>query len=70
MKKAAWDCLVPPYGRAQTAGRELIRIAGRVQHEFLDNGNIGAAESGSPCAVGSGLQPVKGKKQGRDRPKA
>lgn len=33
-----WDYLVPPYGRAQTAQGEIIRIAGRVRHEFLDNG--------------------------------
>lgn len=35
-----WSRLVPPYGRAQTAQGELIRIAGRVRHEFLDNGGI------------------------------
>lgn len=35
-----WAYLVPPYGRAQTAQGELIRIAGRVQHEFLDNGGM------------------------------
>ncbi len=35
-----WDYLVPPYGRAATAQGELIRIAGRVRHEFLDNGGI------------------------------
>lgn len=35
-----WNYLVPPSGRAQTAQGELIRIAGRVQHEFLDNGCI------------------------------
>lgn len=33
-----WDYLVPPCGKAQTAQGEIIRIAGRVQHEFLDNG--------------------------------
>lgn len=33
-----WDYLVPSYGKAQTAQGEIIRIAGRVQHEFLDNG--------------------------------
>ena len=35
-----WDYLVPPCGKAQTAQGEIIRIAGRVQHEFLDNGCI------------------------------
>lgn len=33
-----WDYLVPPSGRAETAQGEIIRIAGRVQHEMLDNG--------------------------------
>lgn len=33
-----WDYLVPSYGKAQTAQGELIRISGRIQHEFLDNG--------------------------------
>ena len=35
-----WDYLVPPSGRAGTAQGEIIRIAGRVQYEFLDNGCI------------------------------
>lgn len=35
-----WDLLVPPSGKAQTAQGEIIRIAGRVEHEFLDNGCI------------------------------
>lgn len=35
-----WDFLVPPSGKAPTAQGEVIRIAGRVQHEFLDNGCI------------------------------
>lgn len=35
-----WEYLIPPYGKAQTAQGEIIRIAGRVQHEFLDNGCI------------------------------
>lgn len=35
-----WQYLVPAYGRARTAQGEIIRIAGRVQHEFLDNGCI------------------------------
>ncbi len=35
-----WEYLVPPSGKAQTAQGEIIRIAGRVQHEFLDNGCI------------------------------
>ena len=35
-----WEYLVPPCGKAQTAQGEIIRIAGRVQHEFLDNGCI------------------------------
>jgi hypothetical protein len=36
--KSLWDLLVPPSGKAETAQGEVIRIAGRVQHEFLDNG--------------------------------
>ncbi len=35
-----WEYLIPPYGKAQTAQGEMIRIAGRVQHEFLGNGCI------------------------------
>ncbi len=35
-----WDYLVPASGKAQTAQGEIIRIAGRVQYEFLDNGCI------------------------------
>ena len=38
--QALWEYLVPPCGKAQTAQGEIIRIAGRVQHEFLDNGGI------------------------------
>ncbi|MCI8650490.1 MAG: hypothetical protein HFG20_10295 [Anaerotruncus sp.] len=38
--KQLWDYLVPPSGCAKTAQGELIRIAGKVQHEFLDNGGI------------------------------
>lgn len=38
--QALWDYLVPACGKAQTAQGEMIRIAGRVQHEFLDNGCI------------------------------
>lgn len=37
---ALWEYLVPPSGKAQTAQGEIIRIAGRVQYEFLDNGCI------------------------------
>ena len=33
-----WDYLVPPSGRAETVQGEIIRIAGVVQHEMLDNG--------------------------------
>ena len=35
-----WEFLVPPCGKAQTAQGEIIRIAGRVRHEFLANGCI------------------------------
>lgn len=35
-----WEYLVPACGKAQTAQGEIIRIAGRVQYEFLDNGCI------------------------------
>lgn len=38
--QSLWDFLVPPSGKAQTAQGEIIRIAGRVQHEFLNNGCI------------------------------
>ncbi len=33
-----WDYLVPPFGRAQTAQGETVRIAGRVRDELLRNG--------------------------------
>ena len=33
-----WDYLVPPSGQAETAQGEIIRIAGRIRHEMLDNG--------------------------------
>ena len=33
-----WDLLVPSMGKAETAQGEVIRIVGRVQHQFLDNG--------------------------------
>lgn len=33
-----WEYLVPPSGKAQTAQGEVIRIAGRVNHEILGNG--------------------------------
>ena len=42
--QALWEYLIPPYGKAQTAQGEIIRIAGRVQHEFLDNGCINCDE--------------------------
>ncbi len=35
-----WDYLVPPSGKAPTAQGEAIRIAGRIQHELLDNGGV------------------------------
>ncbi len=35
-----WSYLVPPSGRAKTAQGEIIRIAGRVQHELWDNGGF------------------------------
>ena len=35
-----WNYLVPPSGRAKTAQGEIIRIAGRVQHELMDNGGM------------------------------
>ena len=36
-----WDSLIPSMGKAETAQGEIIRIAaGRIQHEFLDNGCI------------------------------
>ena len=33
-----WAYLVPESGRAQTAQGEMIRIAGKVSHEMMDNG--------------------------------
>ena len=44
--KSLWDLLVPPDEKAETAQGEVIRIAGRVQHEVLvqllkDNGDKG-----------------------------
>ena len=44
-----WDFLVPSCGKAQTAQGEVIRIAGRVQHEFLDNGCINWDEDFQKC---------------------
>ena len=35
-----WDLLVPPNGKAETVQGEVIRIAGRIEYEFLDNGCI------------------------------
>lgn len=35
-----WNYLVPPSGRAKTAQGEIIRIAGRVRHELMDNGGM------------------------------
>ena len=35
-----WEFLVPERGRAQTAQGEVIRIAGRISHELMDNGGI------------------------------
>ena len=35
-----WNYLVPASGKAQTAQGEVIRIAGRVSHEIMDNGSI------------------------------
>ena len=35
-----WDLLVPPEGKAETVQGEVIRIAGRIEYEFLDNGCI------------------------------
>lgn len=33
-----WEYLVPPSGKAKTAQGEVIRIAGKVSYEILDNG--------------------------------
>ena len=30
-----WDLLVPPEGKAETVQGEVIRIAGRIEYEFL-----------------------------------
>ena len=35
-----WDYLVPPSGKAPTAQGEVIRIAGRVNHEIMGNGGM------------------------------
>lgn len=37
-KRELWDMLVPDGGAAESAQGEVIRIAGRVGHETLDNG--------------------------------
>ena len=39
-----WEYLVPPQGKARAVQGESIRIAGRVQHEFLCNGCVNWAE--------------------------
>ena len=38
--QSLWDLLVPPKGKAETVQGEVIRIAGRIEYEFLDNGCI------------------------------
>lgn len=38
--QSLWNLLVPPKGKAETVQGEIIRIAGRIEHEFLDNGCI------------------------------
>ena len=38
--QSLWKLLVPPQVKAETAQGEIIRISGRIQHEFLDNGCI------------------------------
>lgn len=35
-----WDYLVPPSGKVQTAQGEVIRIAGRIDHEITANGGM------------------------------
>lgn len=35
-----WDYLVPLSGKAPTAQGEMIRIAGKVWHEFMENGGM------------------------------
>ena len=35
-----WNMLVPGNGKAKTIQGEMIRIAGKVTHEILDNGGI------------------------------
>ena len=44
-----WDLLVPPKGKAETAQGEVIRIAGRIEYEFLDNGCINWDEDFKKC---------------------
>ena len=44
-----WDYLVPPSGQAETAQGEIIRIAGRIQHEMLDNGCMNWDEDFKIC---------------------
>ena len=38
--QSLWKYLIPPYGKAQTAQGEILRIAGRVQNVVLNNGCI------------------------------
>lgn len=35
-----WNKLVPKRGRADTVQGELVRIAGKIEYEFLDNGGM------------------------------
>lgn len=40
-----WDELVPGSGEAETVKGELVRIVGRITHEYYNNGNFNAIET-------------------------
>lgn len=39
-----WNELVPASGQAETLHGELIRAAGRLTHEYFNNGNLNACK--------------------------
>lgn len=43
--KEFWDELVPDSGEAETIKGELVRIVGRITHEYYNNGNCNAVET-------------------------
>ena len=39
-----WEKLVPDYGKSETIIGEMIRIVGRLNHEYYNNGNCNLQE--------------------------